>query len=108
MRYLAALVMIFVSSLAMADLRVGIASKILPYQETYYVLKCEPGMRCITAAMVDRAVYVEDLRTQRIIKGVLRPTDATDTLIDYCTLSIRMKLEYRRCTFQAITEGPKS
>ena len=107
MRYLAALIMIFVSSLAMADLRVGITSKILPYQETYYVLKCEPRVKCITAAMVDRAVYVEDLRAQRIIKGVLRPNDVTDTLIDYCTLSARLELEYRRCAVQNITEGHK-
>ena len=107
MRYLAALIMIFVSSLAMADLRVGITSKILPYQETFYVLKCELGTRCITAAMADRATYVEDLQTQRIIKGVLRPNNATDILIDYCALSALMKLEYRRCAVQAITEGPK-
>lgn len=108
MRYLTSLVLIFMSSLTMADLRVGVASKILPYQETYYILKCEPGTRCITAAMVDRAVYVEDLRTQRIIKGVLRPNDATDTLIDYCALGAQMKLEYRRCAVRSITEGPKS
>jgi hypothetical protein len=88
-----------------ADLRVGIASKSLTDQDVYYILKCDHQTRCISAAMVDRAIYVEDLRTNRVIKGILRPTETTSTTIDFCSLSAKLRLVYRSCDVRTISEA---